>query len=268
MTKLSNPAMIIFLTKLLILLALAKVFSLGVWWYFPSDGVELNIQNNYQPKYQRVDFKNMITMEEIAENKQAEQDTNTGISITNMVLKGLYGTSSGGYVIVAMKANQKATSIIGLGEVFGGYTLKTILPASAIFQKLGKDYILSLEEIKKNASITKVKNNYETGEPRGVSRQDIAFYAKDPKQIWKDISIVEVKNGEKIVGFKVTAIKADSKFATLGLQKGDLIIRANNVNLQSYRDAIEIYKNINKLDTVQIVVLRDNQEMELVYEIH
>jgi hypothetical protein len=33
---------------------------------------------------------------------------------------------------------------------------------------------------------------------KDVSRVDINFYAKNPKEIWKDLAIVEVKNGRKI----------------------------------------------------------------------
>lgn len=58
MIKLSKPLAI--LTKLLLLLAFAKAISLGVWLYLPSDGVELSLKESYQPKYQRVNFSNMI----------------------------------------------------------------------------------------------------------------------------------------------------------------------------------------------------------------
>jgi type II secretory pathway component PulC len=56
--------------------------------------------------------------------------------------------------------------------------------------------------------------------------------------------------------------------ATLGLREGDVIIKANNIELKSYKDAIDIYNGLDQLDAVQIVVLRENQEVELVYEIH
>ncbi|MBU0720376.1 PDZ domain-containing protein [bacterium] len=268
MTKISNSVFMKIFVKLLILLALAKTVSLGVWWYFPSEGVELNIESNFQPKYQRVDFKNMINDAKSAENPQDKQDTNSGISITNMVLKGLYGTKERGYVIVAMKSKPKDTSIIAVKEVYQGFTLKSITGYSAIFEKGGKDYVLELEELKTASSITKVPKQVNYDEPIGVSRNDISFYAKNPNDIWKDISIHEIKEGNVIKGFKVTKISAGSKFETLGLKKGDIIIKANNVTLKSYRDAIEIYNNINKLDAVEIVIMRNNQEMELVYEIN
>ena len=270
MSKLSNSALLKIFTKLLILLALAKAISLALWWYLPSDGVELNIKENYQPKYQRVDFKNMLENGAVeVENKEQTTDTSNSINITNMILKGLYGNAVQGYAIVSLKSNAKKTTIIELGEKFSGYTLKEILIDSAIFTKGSKEYILSLEKPKKGrSSISKVSKTVESGDTKNVSRSDIMYYSKHPKEIWKDISITELKEHGKIKGFKVIKVREKSKFASLGLQKGDLIIRANNVELKSYRDALNIYKNISKIETMQIVVMRNNQEVELVYEIN
>jgi len=272
MKKLSNSNLIKILTTLLVLLFIAKALSLAAWWYLPSETVELQVKNNYQPQYKRYDFRNMIKRATANVQTQTQQSTtsSSGISITNMVLKGLYGTRTKGFVIVAMRSNPKKTQIIAIGEEYKGYTLKSITPNSAIFEKAKKDYVLEFEKPKKNNAITKVKKNVYHGEDmqREVNRQDIEYFAKNPTKIWKDISIVEVKEGKKLKGFKITKINPNSKFATLGLQRGDVIIKANNVTLESYRDAIEIYKNIDKLDTVQIVVKRNNQEKEFVYEIN
>ena len=280
MRKLSNSAIISIVSKLLILLVIAKGLSLVLWWYLPSDGIEMKIKNNYQPKYQRVQFKNMIKQEVVVVEKKVVEEVVETIGITNMLLKGLYGTSTNAYVIVAMKITPKKTEIIGIGEEFKGYKLKSITPSSAIFEKDSKDYALKLEESTKKQNsknksigdITRVQKKKTivkgSDKPIGVSRKDIAYFAKNPKQIWRDISIKEVVVDGKIIGFNIRKIKRNSKFAILGLQKGDLIIKANNIRLESYKDAINIYKNINKLDTIQIVVIRDEQEVELVYDIN
>ncbi len=270
MKKLSNSNLLKTLTTLLVLLFIAKALAVVAWWYLPSESVELQVKNNYQPQYKRYDFKNMITRSTSSSQTQTKQDTTSGISITNMVLKGLYGTPKKGFVIVAMRSNPKKTQIIAIGEQYKGYTLKSITPSSAIFEKNKKDYVLEFEKPKKSNAISKVKKNryHDEDIQREVNRQDIEYFAKNPAKIWKDISIVEVKEGKKIKGFKIIKIKPNSKFAALGLERGDVIIKANNVTLESYRDAIEIYKNIGKLDTVQIVVKRNNQEKEFVYEIN
>ncbi|NPA60092.1 MAG: PDZ domain-containing protein, partial [Epsilonproteobacteria bacterium] len=190
---------------------------------------------------------------------------------TSMILKGLYGSKTKGFVIVAMKSSPKNTSLISIGESYQGYTLKAIFLDNAKFTKGKTDFILSLEKVKNSSNLISKLNQSQTTEMEKssvVSRNDIAYYAKNPNQIWRDISIKEIRNGKKIGGFKVTKINPNSRFAKLGLKRGDVIIKANNIRLQSYRDALEIYKNIDKLDAVQIVVKRGNQEVELVYEIN
>lgn len=269
MIELSNFSLLKIFTKLLVLLVAAKAISLLVWWYLPSDGVELSKKENYQPKYQRADFKNMIHNANTQKTMTGENVGSRGVSITNMILKGLYGASSKGFVIVALKSSPKKTSIVGINEIFSGFTLKSITISSAIFTKGGKEYILELQKIKNQKStISKVGSAPESSEVHDVKRNDITYYSKNPKEMWKDISIKEVKNGKNIDGFKVTRIKKNSKMAKVGLQKGDVIIKANNVDLKSYKDVLDIYGEINDLSTIQIVILRNNQEKELVYEIN
>lgn len=268
MKKLSSSYILRVATLLLILLAVAKAISLAVWWFLPSDGVELHVKDNYKPKYQRVDFKNMLNAGISTQNySNTQQDSSSaGISITNMVLKGLYGKGSNGFAIVALKSSPKNTSIVSVGEVFSGYTLKTILNNGVIFTKSSKEYVLNMVHSK----ITKesVMSSADDSEQKDVARADIDFYSKNPKAIWKDISIVEVKKAGKIEGFKVTKVNKNSKIAKLGIQKGDIIIKANNIELKSYKDALNLYGKINDLDTIQIVLLRNNQEKEIVYEIN
>ncbi len=275
MLKISSSSLLSVATKLLFILVMTKAISLALFVYLPSDGVELVQKKNYQPMYQRVDFKNMIKNTQKVKTEIVNVEVTSSISITNMILKGLYGNRDSGFAIVSLKKSPKKTSIVGVGENFSGYVLKSINSTSVIFSKSNKDYVLELEKIKSDKSYIKRVNKkssyssaYDNDEPKTVTRSDIASYAKNPKQIWKDISIVPIKKGRKIDGFKVTKIKKGSKMAQLGLQKGDVIIKANNVELKSYKDALSIYSKIDTINTIQIVVIRDNQEKELVYEIN
>jgi general secretion pathway protein C len=270
MIKLSNSSFLPIFAKLLLLLVLAKAMTLVLLWFLPSDGVELAAQNSYKPKYQRVDFENMIQSPASEKGKGSQSSGSNAVSITSMVLKGLYGKGNYGYVIVALKSSATKTSIIAVGEEFSGFTLNSIASMSATFTKAGKEFTLELEQTAIGAQMSRAQAEVEIddGSPKSVSKEDILAYAKSPQEIWKEISIVEVKNGEEIEGFRVTKIVKNSKMASLGLREGDVIIKANNIELKSYKDAIDIYNGLDKLDAVQIVVLRENQEVELVYEIH
>ena len=277
MQKLSSKKLLAILFTLLTLLVLAKAVATFIWWYLPSKGVELAEKKSYGISYQRVDFKNMLTKAKVAKESllaQKKETSSTSLSINNLILKGLYGNESYGYAIVAKKATPKKTEIIAVGELFEGYKLYMIELNQVVFTKSSKEYVLKLteSEIKNSQRINRVKrkkssNRSSANAEKEVTRADINSYAKNPSKIWKDISIVPLKKSGKIVGFKVTRIKKGSKMAELGLEKGDVIIEANNIKLSSFKDAIKLYKNINKLDTISLIVERNNEEKEIIYEI-
>jgi len=275
MQNLSNTKLLPVLVKLFVLLLVAKIIGLIVWWYLPSESVELNAKKSYQAKYQRVDFKNMLVREKVVqETKTQEQASDTAFSINSLILKGLYGRKFSGFAIVAKKSSPKKTTILSVGEVYAGYKLKEIALQKVYFTKGGKEYALALPKTSQKSYIKHARrsqhsvNANDTESEKTVTKQDIKYYSSNPSRIWKDIAIAPVKRGRKIVGFKINRIKRGSKMATLGLQKGDIMIRANNIPLTSFNDAINLYKKIDTIDTIAIVVLRNNEEKEIIYEIH
>lgn len=272
MKRPSNATLLSVFTKVLILLLAAKVIALASWWYLPNNSVELVLKENYQPQYRRVDFKNMIQDSNTKQTRGSGRSMFSGTaSISSMILKGLFGNKDKGFVILAMRSAPKKTNIVSIGQVFKGYTLKSITLTGAIFEKNGKDYVLYLKkpDQKTNQYIQKAQSTAVSSDtPIDVTRTDISHYIKNPKEIWNEISIVEARAGRVLKGFRVTKIKKMSKLASLGLAVDDIIIKANNVAMNSYANVLTIYKQIDKLDALQLVVERNNQEVELVYEIY
>lgn len=137
MKKTSSSGIFFIISNLLILLVMAKLISIGLWWYLPDSGVELVIKEKFQPKYQKVDFKNIL------ETDAAGKDIKTGVSITNIILKGLYGVSTNGFIVVSLNKNPRKTTIVEVGESYEGYKLKLINAESVVFEKNGSDFILN-----------------------------------------------------------------------------------------------------------------------------
>ncbi len=130
--------------------------------------------------------------------------------------------------------------------------------------KNNQDYNVPLEDVRSSSIVGSVGNESETS----ISHAQISEYVKNPAQISKSISFQEVKQGSKLQGYRITRVEPNSKFDKLGLKTGDLITKVNNRVLNSYNDVLSVYKNIDKLSALQIVVKRDNQEKEFVYEIN
>lgn len=273
-----NPSLMRFVRNVLIIILVAKAISLVMLWYFQSPGVHYHASNSKMPEYKRYNVNNIINPTRAPDPDSAAGPTSDeaqelaayGPNIANMVLKGLFKSKTGGLVIIAMKSKPDDSEVIGIDEAYQGYTLKKVLENGALFLKNGATYSLYFsDELQDAQSAPKAAGRQEDeGGIKQVAKSDITHYAKNVDAIWKDISIVEVKDGGKITGFKVTRIKPNTPFAQLGLRQGDIIIKANNKPLTSYKDAIAIYKGIDKLEALELVVLRNNQETEIVYEIY
>lgn len=252
----------------------AKAIALIVLWFLPGDGVNFIDRANVIPPYYYYNSKNIIEPSQAAPVEKAEEVKQEVYDLGTLILKGVYKTSKGGYIIVAEKSG-KNTEVIGINESFKGYKLIEIGSDYAIFDKNGKSYKIVIQEVEKPKSFQyqKVENdadgvNQLNDKKYNIQKNMIKKYTTDFDSIWKDISIKEVRKGNKIEGFKVLRIRKDSPFDKLGLKVGDLIIKANNKKLETYADAFKIYKNIGKVDVLQLVVLRNNQEVEIIYEVN
>ncbi len=187
--------------------------------------------------------------------------------------------------VVTVSKNGKS-SVLVRGDKIDGYVLDDATAQEAIFLRGGKSYRIALAESGKNKAgksrvryinenvPEKKKENVPEGEvSQGdgitiVDRSLLEHYSKNMNDIWKNIGIMEIKDGDKIKGFKVNFVKRGSDFAKLGLRRGDIIKSINGQELNSYKSAFDIYKNIDTMDNLTMKILRRNKEMELEYEIN
>jgi type II secretion system protein C len=253
---------------IIFILLFAKLLSLVVWWYLPEMGVESNKNISCVMPYQRIDFQNMLEPIILKNKKQIKHNITDVMNINELILKGLYGNEKYGYIIIANKKNPSKTSIISVGETYQGYKLKSIYLDYVIFTKNNKDYILKLNQNKKNMNrISRV--SYENRDSlKTVNRKDVTYYTHHFSEIWRDISIDEIKKNGKLKGFIIRRIRAGSKMAQLGLKRGDIILGANNVRFSSYNDVMNLYKNIKYIDTLNLIIKRGNEEKEITYEVN
>lgn len=260
------------LTRVAIIVITAKALSLAMLWFLPSEGINRTSVDAVQPAYSRYTFEAMLENPRKGGKASAavKGSASASATIDDLVLKGLYGKGTYGFVIVALKSAKNKTEVVAVGEPFHGYTLVSIEAGSAIFDYRGKRYKVMIEEAgTPNTSVLRTAKTMAETEPmQQVSRSQIDSYTKNLDQVWKDIGIQEVKKGAEITGFKVTRIRAGTPFAELGLRQGDVILKVNNKPLDSYAAAMEIYQKIDQLNALELVVLRNNQEQEIIYEIY
>ncbi|HIP54053.1 MAG TPA: hypothetical protein EYH11_01115 [Sulfurimonas autotrophica] len=260
-------------TRLFVLIVIAKLLSLIVWFFLPSDGVFVEAKESSRFTYRNFECSNIIAdTKRLQKNKTLTQKSFADIN--TIILQGLFGNSKSGYVIVAKKEKPSATSVIAIGEEFAGYKLHAIAQEYAIFTKNTKEYRLDMPKRKalqgsvvsfgKKGDITE---HVQGGDSQQITKRDIKHYMKNPDRLWKEIAINEVRKDGKIQGFRIDRLQKDSKLAQIGLKKGDIILQVNGRELNSYSAVMALYNQITKLTRLEMVISRDNTEREIVYEI-
>lgn len=262
----SNSSYIKTVITLLFLLLLAKSIGVVTLWFLPAHGISTQNEASVTMPYVRVDFHNML--DSTTKTQQVSQHNSHAktLDINNLVLKALYGKGNYGFVIIAAKSNPKKTTLLSVGESYEGYKLKGVFLNYALFTKRGQEYRLRLNSTLATKSLVHAVEDESAN--KIIQRDEIEGYVKNPSAVWKDISIQEVGKNGNFKGFKVTKIRAGSALAKLGLQTGDLIVKANNIVLKSYNDVLKIYQQLDKLTTLTLVIKRGNIEKEIVYEIN
>ena len=194
-------------------------------------------------------------------------------TLSKYTLKAIYSTTlNGGWIIVENKSSKKSM-IIEKDEKLNGHTLIKLYKNFVIFQNRSKEYKLELPKEKEVNYQIESKTGFikETivvnQDSVTVNRKYLNSYTKNIDKVWKDIAIQEIRINEKIEGFKVTNVNKNSVFSKLGLKVNDLIKSVNGNELKSYADVFKVYNNINKIDYLTLNILRNNEIVELNYEI-
>jgi len=269
----------------LTVLVIAKLVWLIVSVLFlPKSGVDYSENSKLKAFYYPIRLSNSQKEKRVVTPIKATVVAPKKVVIGNMKdyhLLALYNASDALVVTVAKGAK---TKVLARGESFNGFKLKSAGKGFALFTKNGKEHTLFLKNIKpvknrhpkthKRVSTAPHKliskkgivstNN---GETKVVSKGLLSSYTKDIDKVWKDIGIGEHKVNGVLTGFKVNFIKRGSDFEKLGLRRGDILTAINGQELDSYNAAFSFYKEMDSIENLTLSIKRNNQDMELEYEI-
>ncbi len=246
-------------------------YLLGVvfFFYLPKNGADFIQNQSLFLDYKKYNFYSNIKKTQ-EETKKTEQNSNPILNLSKYELKAVYYTSpSKGWISIEDKGNNESY-ILKNGEQIDGYELFEIFKSYVIFKKSSKEYKLEIKEKEISNYDMNQSNNEEINIKNNgaiVNREYLNSYLTNMEKIWNNISIKEIQNGNKIDGFKIQSINKDSAFAKLGLKEGDIIKSVNNSVLESYADAFKVYNNMENTKYLNMEILRNNEIVELNYEI-
>ncbi|MGZ5208079.1 MAG: hypothetical protein ACXWB0_03585 [Sulfuricurvum sp.] len=213
----------------------------------------------------------------IAEHFAGAINTKT---VTSMMLvpqvhriKAIYRSADGSFVSIS-DANK--TTIVALQGIYKKtFRLSALSNTTALFRGYGKTYRLRLgfdDNLSRQEIVTRsipdpTKAQSIENEWRSITYQTIADQLNNLQNLEKTIDVTPSMSAGKITGFRVNTIAPDSVFAQLGIVGGDVIQSVNNKKLESYSDALAVIGQLPHLRSIRIIVLRNNLQKELVYEI-
>jgi len=257
----------------LFIVLLAYIISTIIFIYFPKNGVEYIEKSNSYLQYRKYDgfyskVRN-ITVNKIQKKNIKKQ------KLRNYDLKAIYSTvSNSGWITIENKMN-KESYILAKGENIDGYVLIKLFKNHVIMEKDKKEYRLDINQDEENISYNISNTNNQInqnivvdGSNIKIKRNYLNSYTKNIDKVWNNIAIKEIRKDKKIEGFKINKIVKGSVFEKIGLKKNDIIKSVNNNILSSYSDAFRVYNNINNTKYLNIEILRNNEILELNYEIN
>ncbi len=271
-----NIKMFIFILSLMLLVKVG--WFITEMTVLSARGVDYMKSSETKSLYYRTRFAaQKLKQKQVVKKKAPPSD------IKSIKLLAIY--SSQNRVVITVSKKDK-TSVLVRGDQIDGYVLDAATAQEAIFLRDGKSYRIRLteaaEDLKGKSSVRYISDKPTKPEnkaaPKGeiieadgltiLDRSILDHYSKNMDDIWKNIGIKEVKEGDKIKGFKVNFVKRGSDFGKLGLRRGDVIKSINGQELNTYNSAFEIYKNIDTMDELTLKIMRGKEEMELEYEIN
>lgn len=253
------------------MVAVLKTGSLALLYLLPSVGITKTISPSGMEEYLTIDAADLFAVRKTdgkAGTKGAsDKPKETTYPLTALKIKAIFHSPSLSFVTLE---DGKEVIFLDIGQSFKGYTLFKVFSQKAIFTRDGKQYELTLadeldKEVAKATRSTVQKEAVQT--MKNIPRDEIKSYQKDMSKIWSNIGLKEHKEGGKLDGFIVTFVKDGSVFDQLGLQKGDILTEANGLKINSYKDALGLYKKIDTIKVFKLTILRNNEEKELEYEI-
>ena len=260
---------------------LSFIIASGLYMYLPKtapivlDNQQKNIKyNKYQVEKSFKEKIKAVTKPRVVTKSKSYQ------LINNIILKAIFALPNNKGFITIIEKSSSVMHTLEVNDVFKNYKLKKIYPSYVVFIKSGTEYKLTMIDSKEKGRYTIEKQQAQIIEQsklvEDISKNEDGYvlkksllnkYTENFDNIWKEIAIKEIEKDGVIDGFKIGNLSKKSIFKKLGLKIGDIIKSVNNISLTSYEQAFKIYADIESMDNLHMVLIRNNKQMELDYEI-
>jgi general secretion pathway protein C len=147
------------------------------------------------------------------------------------------------------------------GAHLGEHLIKTILDGQVLISTGTGDAVLSMLH-GRNADALPLP-------PRiaYLPREEVDSTLPDEMQFMREIGVRPQFEGGRPSGFVIYSIQAESIFARMGLQDGDVIVGVNGKSFATTQTTMEFYDALKKGGTISLEIKREDSTQRLFFEI-
>jgi general secretion pathway protein C len=185
----------------------------------------------------------------------------------------LLGTITGdkkeAYAVIEDTAT-KQQNLFRIGDTVQNATVKMILREKVVLNVNGKDEILKIEKNRvgsKNFNSQTARLISEKSQNVTVKRSQMESAVKDVNNLMKEIRIRPNFRNGKPDGLRLTGIRPNSIFYSMGLKSGDILTGVNGKNIESVDDVFKLYQDLQSSSKVQLQIKRRGQLKTIDYHI-
>ncbi len=219
---------------------------------------------------------------EITFVEQAESIAKEGASVTDIALLGTVVGRSGLSYAIFQSAQTKKQEISRLGEkVFNIGVLTGIEKSRVTINSNGRLLTLYLPQEKPplsgkyppaqppvSSSDRLSQITQKTGESEWViDQRALDSVLNNMEKVLTDARLLPYSDNGKISGFRVSEIKPDGVFNLIGLKNGDILLRVNDLTIDSPEKGVQLLTGLRGESSISLNIIRNGQPKKLNYQI-
>ena len=200
------------------------------------------------------------------------KETATSADPKGLVLKGVI-TYKPGFAFIENKDALQRLFKLG-DDVFGAGKLTAVYADKVSISQNGSVFELTFPAIETVAAKTPAVGSAGPRQPQ-KSRKEMTFdreqikkFLDNPNELLTGARLMPVLKDGKQEGFIVKEVKPGGIYENIGLKNDDIILRANNVELNSPGDGVKIFNMIKELDRMELDIIRNGVPMTQVFHIN
>ena len=201
----------------------------------------------------------------------------------NLRLKGTVVEDETGYRLAVMEhTGDKKQRLYRPGDDIDGLRVVQVLRDRVILNKNGRNIRLEIQQDEPAARPARraagqradpspaATSDGTLARPVGpnryvVSRDEISRHMDDLNAVLSTMVIRPITRDGQPHGFQIAALRPGSPLSQLGIRRGDVITRVNDVAVDNTEDLINLYHQVRQLDSVMVKIERRGKSVTMAY---